>query len=95
MTDDLEASLKRTLAQIKQDKFGGRDAPIVSVSDDTEISVDGFLCGEILVHITRKNGDKALLHTQPLTGIRTEVELRDAFAEALSKILAAHNSWPR
>lgn len=92
---DLKQVLDDMLTQLSLDQFGGRDAPVVTLSDDTAVDADGVLQGELRIHIRRASGESALIHTEPLEDVTTEVELRDAMAEALSKVLAVHDKWPR
>jgi hypothetical protein len=92
---DLENSLVSIIEKIKQDSFGGRDAPVVFISDDLEIQAGCIKSGSIIVKIQCKNGEMALLHEQPLEGITNDSELKNAFSEALSKVLASHSEWPR
>ena len=91
----LGATLEQMLSQIKMDRFGGRDAPVVTLADGTDIDSDGVLHGALDVHINCRNGETALIHREPLDGIADGDGLRDALAEALSKVLANHTSWPR
>ena len=88
-------TLQRILTHIEQDKFGGRDAPVISLEDGTHVDADGVLFGALEIKISRRNGEVALLHREPLDGISDEIALRDAFATSLSTILSKHSSWPR
>lgn len=92
---DLQQSLEHIMSQICQDKFGGRDAPVVTLSEGTGVGVDGRLHGSLIVEIGRRDGSMARLHEQPLDGIDSEAGLKDAFAQTLSTVLAKHTSWPR
>ena len=91
----LGAALKRMLAQLRTDRFGGRDAPVVTLADGTDVGDDGVLHGALEVHIACRNGEMALIHSEPLDGIADADALRDALAAALSKVLANHTAWPR
>lgn len=95
MTDNLSAALDTILGQIKQDSFGGRDAPIVSVSEGGGVGADGKLRGTILVDILKRDGTMARLHEESLDGIDSIRGLKDVVAETLSKVLASHSKWPR
>ena len=92
---DVETHLKVILSRIRQDQFGGRDAPEVGLVDGTGMDENGVMRGSFEVRIRTRNGDKALLHTQSLDGISDQAGLEDAFATGLSKVLAVHNNWPR
>lgn len=88
-------TLEHILNQIKQDSFGGREAPVTSLKDGTHVDDGGNLQGALLVHIKRRSGEIALLHEQTLDGIRDETALKDAFANSLSIVLSNHSKWPR
>lgn len=92
---DVIARLKRILSQIKTDSFGGRDAPVVSLAEGTEIDGAGVLRGALEVHIARRSGAMVLIHRESLDGIADEAGVRDAVAEALSTVLGNHDGWPR
>ena len=94
-TADLDACLAHILGQIRQDRFGGRGAPEVSVSEATVVAPDGTLSGEIRVHVTTAAGEKVLLEAAPLDAVSSQSELEDAFADVLSRVLAKHHTWPR
>lgn len=94
-TGDLAAALGRMLSQLKTDRFGGRDAPVVSVSDDTAVDSAGVLHGTLNVHVARRDGEMVLLQSETLNGITDEKVLRDVLAETLSKVLSGHDAWPR
>lgn len=87
--------LKLILSRIRRDQFGGRDAPEVELAEGTGVDESGVLRGRFEVRIRTRNGEKALLLTQSLDGISDRVGLEDAFASALSKVLATHHDWPR
>ncbi len=92
---NIDDALQHILALIKQDSFGGRDAPTVTVTKETCIDSNGVLHGELQVHIAKRDNSVVLLHQQSLDGIADERELKDVFADALSKVLAEHSKWPR
>lgn len=92
---ELDDALQHILRLIRQDSFGGRDAPVVSVSPDTGVGADGRLHGELRVHLRRRNGEMALLDSRSLDGLASRSDLEDAFADVLSRVLGAHNNWPR
>jgi len=92
---DLDVELKRILAAIEQDSFGGRAAPMVRLAKNTSVGDDGVLQGGVEVFIKLRNGEEARLHEQSLDGVASLDTLKDAFAEALSIVLANHTSWPR
>lgn len=92
---DVIARLKRILSQIKTDSFGGRDAPVVSLAEGTEIDGKGVLHGALEVHIARRSGTMVLIHRETLDGIADETGMRNAVAEALSTVLGNHDDWPR
>lgn len=92
---DLMGALEEMLSRLKMDQFGGRDAPVVSLAADTGIDGNGVLQGALEVHIPRKNGELALIHTEQLRDISDEAALRDALSDALSKVLSIHDTWPR
>lgn len=88
-------ALEEMLSRLKMDRFGGRDAPVVSLTPGTGIDGKGNLQGALEVHIPRKNGELALIHTEGLHDVSDESALRDALADALSKVLSVHDTWPR
>jgi hypothetical protein len=92
---DLKAELQRILLAIQQDSFGGRAAPTVRMQENTLVDANGALQGGIEVYIRQRNGEEAKLHEQSLNGVASIDALKDAFAEALSIVLAGHTSWPR
>lgn len=93
---NLERELTHILEQIRQDRFGGRDAPHVVLDAGTGLTADGAsLRGGFEIRIARRNGDTAVLFHQSLDGTDTVVKLKDAFSEALSQVLGDHSSWPR
>lgn len=91
----LNEELAHILRQIRQDRFGGRDAPFVELRPATGVGADGSMYGAFEVRITRRSGEAALLHEQSLDGITTVSGLNDTFSEALSRVLAEHSAWPR
>ena len=93
--ESIEQELRVILSRIRQDQFGGRDAPEVTLVDGSGVGDDGRLRGAFEVRICSRRGDKVLLHTEPLDGISNVRALRDTFASALSKVLANHGNWPR
>jgi hypothetical protein len=92
---DLKAELKRILTAIQQDTLVGRATPTVRMQENTSVGEDGALQGGIEVFIRQRNGEEAKLHEQSLNGVTSVDALKDAFAEALSIVLAGHTSWPR
>src|SRR3546814_522698 len=91
----IEVQLTRILSHIRQDYFGGRNAPEVRLRDGTKAREDGALIGGFDVVVRTRSGETALLHTQSLEGVADEKTLKDAFAAALSIVLANHAKWPR
>ena len=65
------------------------------MQENTSVNKDGALQGGIEVFIRQRNGKEAKLHEQTLNGVTSLDALKDAFAEALSIVLAKHTSWPR
>jgi len=94
-TMDLMQALEEMLSRLKMDQFGGRDAPVVSLAAGTGVDTNGVLHGALEVHILRKDGALALIHTEQLNGVSDEPALRDALSDALSKVLSVHDTWPR
>lgn len=88
-------ALERMLSRLEMDQFGGRDAPVVSLASGTGLDAKGDLQGALEIHIPRKNGALALIHTEQLHDVSDEAALRDALADALSKVLSVHDAWPR
>ncbi|MBO6769758.1 MULTISPECIES: hypothetical protein [unclassified Thalassospira] len=91
----IENVLTEILGLINQESFGGRAAPVVSISDETTTDENGNLRGELEVKIARRDGEMVLLHQKSLHGISSESELKDMLADVLSKVLASHSKWPR
>lgn len=91
----MTACLDRIMRHIHQDTFGGREAPVVCLSDGTTVGEDGTITGNLEVTVLTRTGESRLLHTQSLDGISDETSLKDAFAEALSTVLSRHTKWPR
>jgi hypothetical protein len=91
----IEKILEKILELVNQESFGGRAAPVVSVSDDTYADGDGVLHGLLEVKIAKRDGDAVVLQQQSLEGIDSEVALKDLLSEVLSKVLSNHSKWPR
>lgn len=94
-TQSLEQQLMVILSRLRQDRFGGRDAPEVALVDGATVDANGALVGTVEIRIRKHDGEMALLHTQSLDGVSDEQTLKDTFATALSKVLANHANWPR
>ncbi|NKC11593.1 MAG: hypothetical protein GKR94_05120 [Gammaproteobacteria bacterium] len=92
---DLNEALAEILGRINQDRFGAREAPVITATDATCTNSDGMLSGELRVHIKRRSGEDALVDRLELQQIASRAELEDAFAELLSRVLAVHHKWPR
>ena len=92
---DIQAELDRILDHVKQDKFGGRDAPTLRLMEGTSVAEDGALKGGFEVYIKTREGNEELLHSQSLNDVTSVKVLKDRFAEALSIVLANHRKWPR
>jgi len=96
ISHDLLGHLRAKIAQIETDRWGGRDAPLVRLSGDSQLDQHGaFSCGSIEVWIQRADGSQTLVHQEPLAGAATAVAADDRLAEALSKALAGHTRWPK
>lgn len=95
MAEDLGTTLDRIIGQIRQDRFGGRDAPVVAVSNGGGVGADGRLTGSIVVDIKKRDGSMARLFEHPIEGLDSVEALEDVFAEVLSRVLADHSTWPR
>ena len=89
------AYVQQVLARIAQDKFGQRDAPIVSLSADTRAVEDEGLSGALEVHIRRRTGEVELIHAEPFSRLQSQTDVDDVFARALSVVLMNHAKWPR
>lgn len=83
------------LTRLRQDQFGRRAAPTVSLSPDTVDIPGGGLRGAIEVRIKTRNGDQQLIHREPFDNVVTREEVDDVFARALSVVLMNHSDWPR
>lgn len=94
-SQNLEQQLMVILSRLDQDRFGGRDAPEVSLVDGVKVDANGALIGTVEIRIRKSDGEMALLHTLSLDGISDERKLKDAFATALSTALSNHANWPR
>lgn len=92
---ELKNELNIILEQIKQDRFGSKNAPIVSLSKDIVIESKKILVGTLDVKLKKRNGDVELIHQQSLAGVSNVTELHSVVSEALSKVLAAHYNWPK
>ena len=91
----LEDDLRIILERLKQDTFGGREAPCVELHDGSGENDGGELCGGFDVLIKKRDGTPGHILTHEFTAIRDREALESSFAEALSKVSACHRKWPR
>lgn len=93
---DMRTILDGILSKIALDEtYGGRSSPFIVLSEETAIDSTGALVGRMEVHITKRNGEIAVLNTQSLDGISNPKELKDRIANSLSVVLSQHDKWPR
>ena len=81
--------------RLTQDSFGQRNAPIVSLSEDTRDEPDGCLSGSLEVHVRTRNGAMPLIHTEAFCNVKGRQDVDDVLARALSVVLMNHAKWPR
>lgn len=94
-TEGLLDYVEEVLGRIARDSFGQRDAPVVSLSEDTRKDASGALSGTLEVHIRTRNGETPLIHTERFSELGSRKEVDDLFARALSVVLMNHAKWPR
>jgi hypothetical protein len=91
----LLAYVQQILGRISQDKFGQRDAPVISLSKDTYELPGGELAGAVEVHIRTRDGNAPLIHAERFSNLRTRDEVDSLIARTLSVVLMKHAEWPR
>lgn len=87
--------VEEVLGRIARDSFGQRDAPVVSLSEDTREDPGGGLSGTLEVHVRTRKGEMPLIHAEPFSKLGSREEVDDLFARALSVVLMNHAKWPR
>ena len=87
--------IEQVLDRIGRDSFGQREAPVISLSEDTREDPSGGLSGTLEVHVRTRKGEMPLIHAEPFSKLGSREEVDDLFARALSVVLMNHAKWPR
>lgn len=87
--------LSRKLSQSFAEPWGTRGTlrpEIVVLIEDADT---GAISGMLRFHVPTRSGNEALALEYPFGPIESSGDVDDCLAEALSKLLAVHSSWPR
>jgi hypothetical protein len=96
MGEDLLQNLRIKLAHMNRDPLARHQTPRVRLSEDSAWDPEtGALRGSIEVVLDTESGKATVLHREPLEDAATEEAVDDRLAEALSRVLMDHRSWPK
>jgi hypothetical protein len=96
MAEDLLKSLRLKLAHMRGDPLARPRSPWARLSEDAAWDPQaGAFRGSIEVLIKMESGQEMLLRREPLDGVATEEALDERLAEAFSRVLMDHPSWPK
>ena len=84
---DVRAYLDAALDRIGQESFGRRDAPQVSLSDDTTEDVDGSISGALEIRIRTRTGEMPLIQRDEFSKLRSREDVDDMLGRSLSVLL--------
>lgn len=91
----VRAYLDTALGRIRQESFGRRDAPQVSLSDDTTEDADGSLSGTLEIRIRTRADETPLIQRDEFSKLTSREDVDDMLSRSLSVLLMNHADWPR
>ncbi|MDE5453012.1 hypothetical protein GWE18_09080 [Bradyrhizobium sp. CSA112] len=89
------ALLEKKLAESFAEPWGTRGTLRPEIVALTEDPVTGGVSGTLRFHVSTRSGNEALALEHPFGPLESKDDVDDCLAEALSRLLAVHSSWPR
>jgi hypothetical protein len=87
--------LNRKLAESFSQPWGTRGKLRPEIVAPIEDTSTGSISGTLRFYVLMRSGEEALVFDHPFGPLENEEEVDNCLADALSKLLSMHASWPR